>query len=123
MWYDKPDAYNGEPEIKWFEDLETVFDDTRVLSGRPGEGIAMARRKGDTWWAAALANNDGGRQTIDLSFLEPGKKYEATIYTDGGEKVKTRTHVAVDTKKVKNTDKLAFELAPRGGVAIKFRPL
>ncbi len=123
LWYDKPDAYNGEPEIKWFEDLETVFDDTRVLSGRPGEGIAMARRKGDTWWAAALANNDGGRQTVDLSFLEPGKKYEATIYTDGGEKVKTRTHVAVDTKKVKNTDKLAFELAPRGGVAIKFRPL
>lgn len=123
LWYDKPDAYKGEPEIKWFEDLETVFDDSRVLSGRPGEGIAMARRKGSTWWAAALANNDGGRQTIDLSFLDPGKKYEATIYTDGGEKVKTRTHVAIDSKKVKNTDKLTFDLAPRGGVAIKFMPL
>lgn len=123
FWYDNPTLYGGEPEISWFEDLQTVFDDTRVLSGRPGESIAMARRKADTWWAAALANNDGGRQTVDLSFLDPGKKYTATIYTDGGDKVKTRTHVAIDTKKVKSTDKLTFDLAPRGGVAIKFMPL
>lgn len=123
FWYDNPTLYGGEPEISWFEDLQTVFDDTRVLSGRPGESIVMARRKADTWWAAALANNDGGRQTVDLSFLDPGKKYTATIYTDGGDKVKTRTHVAIDTKKVKSTDKLTFDLAPRGGVAIKFMPL
>lgn len=123
FWYDNPSLYGGEPEISWFEDLETVFDDTRVLSGYPGRGIAMARRKADTWWAAALANNEGGRQTIDLSFLEPGRKYVATVYTDGGEKVTTRTHVAVDTRKVKSTDRLTFDLAPRGGVAIKITPL
>ena len=123
FWYDNPTLYGGEPEISWLEDLETVFDDTRVLSGRPGQSIAMARRKGDNWWAAALANNEGGQQVIDLSFLDPGKKYEAVIYTDGGEKVKTRTQVAINTKKVKNTDKLTFDLAPRGGVAIKITPL
>lgn len=123
FWYDNPSLYGGEPEISWFEDLETVFDDTRVLSGYPGRGIAMARRKADTWWAAALANNEGGRQTIDLSFLEPGRKYVATVYTDGGEKVTTRTHVGVDTRKVKSTDRLTFDLAPRGGVAIKITPL
>lgn len=123
FWYDNPTLYGGEPEISWFEDLETVFDDSRVLSGYPGKGIAMARRKADTWWAAALANNEGGRQTIDLSFLDPDRRYEAIIYTDGGDKVKTRTHVAIDTKKVKNTDRLTFDLAPRGGVAIKIRPI
>ena len=123
FWYDNPTLYGGEPEISWLEDLETVFDDTRVLSGRSGQSIAMARRKGDNWWAAALANNEGGQQVIDLSFLDPGKKYEAVIYTDGGEKVKTRTQVAINTKKVKNTDKLTFDLAPRGGVAIKITPL
>lgn len=33
---------------KWngFENLQTVFDDTKVLDGAPGKNITMARRKG-----------------------------------------------------------------------------
>ena len=73
FWYDNPRMYKGEPEIKWFEDLETTFDDTKVLGGFPGRDIVMARRKGDIWWVAAMVNNDGAKETIDLSFLEPGR--------------------------------------------------
>lgn len=122
FWYDNPTLYNGEPEIKWFEDLETTFDDTKVLDGYPGKNIVMARRKGDVWWAAALANNDGGEQEISLSFLDPSKKYMAEIYTDDSE-VKTRTKVKVSQKKVSGKDTLKFNLAPRGGVAIRFTPV
>lgn len=122
FWYDNPTLYGGEPEIKWFEDLETTFDDTKVLDGYPGKNIAMARRKGDVWWAAALANNDGGEQEISLSFLDPSKKYIAEIYTDDAE-VKTRTKVNVSQKKVFGKDTLKFNLAPRGGVAIRFTPV
>lgn len=122
FWYDTPDRYHGEPEMKWFEDLETTFDDTKVLDGYPGENIAMARRKGENWWVAAMTNNDARKQTIDFSFLEPGRKYMAEIYTDGGEKVKTATHVAVSTKKVTSKDKLSFDLQPRGGAAIRIVP-
>ena len=122
LWYDTPDRYHGEPEIKWFEDLATTFDDSRVLSGYPGRNITMARRKGDNWWVAAMTNNVGHRETINLDFLEPGKKYVAEIYTDGGDKVKTATHVAITNKKVKSGDKLTFDLAPRGGVAIRITP-
>lgn len=120
FWYDNPTLYEGEPEIKWFEDLETTFDDTKVIDGYPGKGITMARRKGDVWWAAALANNDGGEVEIPLSFLDVGKKYNAEIYTDGGEKVKTKTHVRITSKKVTSKDMLKFNLMPRGGVAIRF---
>lgn len=122
FWYDNPTLYNGEPEIKWFEDLETTFDDTKVLDGYPGKNVVMARRKGDTWWTAALANNDGGEQEISLSFLDPSKKYVAEIYTDDAE-VKTRTKVKVSQKKVSGKDTLKFNLAPRGGVAIRFTPV
>ena len=80
----------------------------------------MARRKGDVWWAAALANNYGGEVEIPLSFLDAGKKYNAEIYTDGGEKVKTKTHVRITSKKVTSKDILKFNLMPRGGVAIRF---
>lgn len=56
-----------------------------------------------------------------MDFLEPGKKYAATIYTDGGEKVKTRTHVAVTDKSVTSKTVLKFDLLPRGGVAMIVR--
>ena len=119
FWYDNPTMYGGEPEVKWFEDLLTTFDDSRVLDGYPGKGITMARRNGDTWWVGSMANNDGGEVEIDFSFLEPGAKYAAEIYSDGGEKVKTRTHVKIDRKKVKAGDRMKFALAPRGGVAMR----
>ena len=122
FWYDKPSQYDGEQEVKWFEDLETTFDDTRVLSGYPGKGITMARRKGDIWWVAAMTNNDGATKEISLSFLDPKKKYRAEIYTDGGDEIKTKTHVKVSSRKVSAKDKLKFELAPKGGVAIRIIP-
>ena len=46
FWYDKPSFYHGEPEMEWFEHLQTVFDDTKVLDGTPAKNITMARRKG-----------------------------------------------------------------------------
>lgn len=122
FWYDFPDRYHGEPEVKWFEDLETTFDDTRVLSGYPGEEIVMARNKGDIWWAAALGNNEARKVSIPLDFLVPGKKYLAEIYTDGDDSVKTATRVNISSKRVSSKDVLKFDLLPRGGVAIRLIP-
>ncbi len=124
LWYDTPDRYQGEKEIKWFEDLATVFDDTRVLDGYPGKGITIARRNGETWWAAALVNNEGGKAIFELSrFLTPGKRYVAEIYTDEkAGKEKSRTGVKVTQKKVRSSDILKFDVPARGGVAIRFSP-
>ena len=121
FWYDNPTLYQGEKEIKWFEDLVTVFDDTRVLDGYPGKGITIARRNGGTWWVASMANNDGGHVDIDLSqILDSKRRYEAEIYTDGGD---SRTKVAISKRKVSAKDKLKFDIVARGGVAIKITPL
>lgn len=40
-------------------------------------------------------------------------------YTPTMKRFKTRTKVAINTKKVKSSDTLRFELKPRGGVALK----
>ncbi len=123
LWYDKPSMYGGEPEIKWFEDLQVSFDDSKVLSGYPGKEIVMARRHGDDWFVGAMTNNDGSRETVDLSFLEPGKQYIAEVYTDGGDEVKTRTGVKCSKWIVDSDDSMAFELKPRGGAAMRLTPL
>ena len=117
LWYDTPSRYNGEPEIEWFENLETVFDDTRVLEGYPGKSVTIARRKGSDWWVGAMTNNEPSVREIDFSFLEPGAKYEARIYTDDP-KVETATKVKCSRKTVKKGDKLKFDLLPKGGAAI-----
>lgn len=123
FWYDNPTRYHGEPEISWFEKLETVFDESRVLAGYPGEGITMARRKGDIWFVGVLGNNDPREVEVDFSFLPTSSVWNATVYSDGGDKVDTVTHVKIDTRKVRPSDRLRFALQPRGGVAIRLEPL
>lgn len=121
FWYDTPDRSNGEPELKWFEDLETTWDDSKVLSGYPGEHIVMARRKGNNWWVGAMTNNEARSLEVPLDFLESGQ-FLATIYEDD-EKIPTKTKIKISEKKVKKGDKLKLHLKEKGGAAIRFEKI
>ena len=123
FWYDKPSFYHGEPEVEWFENLQTVFDDTEVLDGTPGKNITMARRKGQEWFLAAMTNNDGSKENVQLSFLDKDKTYLAYIYTDGGKEVKTRTQVKCSYLLVDASRTMKFDLKPSGGAAVRFVPV
>lgn len=83
----------------------------------------MARRKGDTWFVGVLGNNDAREVEVDFSFLPAKTVWNATVYSDGGDKVDTAAHVKIDTRKVRPSDRLRFALQPRGGVAIRLEPL
>lgn len=123
FWYDKPSFYHGEPEVEWFEKLQTVFDGTKVLDGTPGKNITMARRKGQEWFLAAMTNNDGSKENVQLSFLDKDKTYLAYIYTDGGKEVKTRTQVKCSYLLVEASRTMKFDLKPSGGTAVRFVPV
>ena len=60
--------------------LPTTWDETRLLSGYPGEWVVMARRSGNTWYIAGINGKDS-QQTLsfDTSFLPKGKY---TLFTD-----------------------------------------
>lgn len=117
LWYDTPARYHGEPEIEWFERLRTVWDDSRVLSGYPGEHVVMARRSGDDWWLGAMTNNDARDLSVDFSFLEPGATYTARVFTDDPA-VDTATHVRCATQKITSDTQMSLNLLPRGGAAM-----
>lgn len=117
-WYDVPEDVQDEPELEFFDTLPTVWDDTHVLNGQIGEYIAIARKKENAWFVGAITNNDARKMDLPLSFLNPDKKYELTLYTDGGEKVKTRTHVDIKKKAVNSKTILKLDLLPRGGCAM-----
>jgi len=121
-WYDKPSDSRDEPELKFFDDVHPVWDDTKVLDGIPGEYATIARRNGEEWFVGLITNNDPRKIACSLNFLDPDKTYTAEIYTDGGKEIPTRTKVKTSTYKVNNKTNLLFELKASGGAAIRIIP-
>jgi alpha-glucosidase len=130
-WYDRPinsvpkagGAGGNErfiievPELTFFDQLPTVWDDTKIIEGYPGK-YAVVARKSETKWFVGVLNGDEERDyTIPFDFLDPNTKYEATIFTDD-EKVKTSTRVAVETITVTSGYVLKDKLKQNNGMAI-----
>jgi alpha-glucosidase len=116
-WYDHPSLYQGEPEIEFFDKVKAVWDETKVLNGKVGKYITVARRSGKEWFVGAITNKEKRKITIPTDFLKKGKKYIIQSFQDG-DTVKTRTNVAVSDFKIKGGEVLNFELNASGGVAL-----
>ncbi len=122
FWYDRPEMANDEPELRWFDHLPTVWDETRVLEGTPGSHVVMARRQGQEWWVGAMTNTEARTLTLHTAdFLSAGK-YQVEIYNDDPA-VKTRTHVSAKTIKIKAGKELTLRLLPSGGAVLRFTPI
>ena len=83
---DRPESFLAQPqEVQDFlGQLPTVWDDTRYVSGYPGESAVLARRSGDTWYVAGINGSDEP-QTLatDLGFL--GSEWtEMQLFADDG---------------------------------------
>jgi alpha-glucosidase len=120
-WYDQPSAYQGEPEIEFFDKVKTVWDDTNVLDGEIGEYVTIARKSGEEWFVGTMTNNDARKVSTSLNFLDKGKKYVANLYTDD-ETVQTRTNVRITRVIVDSNSVLSFQLKASGGCAIHLIP-
>ena len=81
MMADSPSKYLQNPECAAFiASIPTTFDETVVLGGEMGEWLALARRKGNTWYVAAMNNWTSRDLQLNLSFLS-GRK--ALVFADG----------------------------------------
>lgn len=57
---DRPSSYLSRPQVEkdFLSNLPTTWDETKLLSGYPGESIVMARRKGSDWYIAGINGKD-----------------------------------------------------------------
>jgi alpha-glucosidase len=122
MVSDYPEAYEGQPGLEFIEKVPSVWDDTRVLAGRPAEHVVLARRSGENWYLGAMTNWDTRDLEIPLDFLGSGE-YEAEVFADGPDADKAATSLNIVRKRVTATDKLAVHLAPGGGAAVILTPV
>ena len=82
---DKPESYLAQPqEVQEFlSTLPAVWDDTRYISGYPGESVVLARKSGDTWYVAGINGRDED-QTLELPLAKLVKDpKEMTLFEDG----------------------------------------
>ena len=115
MLADSPTKYEREQECTDFiSRIPTMYDETVAIDGRMGEYTVVARRKGDTWYVAAMTDWTARNLTIDLSFLGEGT-YEAEIFSDGVNAEKEATDYKHTKQSVKAGDKLDVHLASGGG--------
>ena len=90
---DKPESYLSQPqEVQDFlSHLPAVWDETRFVSGYPGESVVLARRSGQTWYIAGINGTDEQKEltlptgilSLLTSRLSPLK---ITAFLDAGER-------------------------------------
>jgi alpha-glucosidase len=101
------------------------WEETRVLSGRIGDHVVVARRErgGDAWYLGAITDEEARTFEIPLDFLGGGR-WTAEIWADGPDADWKENPLALDVRRetVEAGDTLTLRLAPGGGQAIRFRP-
>ncbi|MCD0488275.1 glycoside hydrolase family 97 protein [Pedobacter sp. MC2016-14] len=119
MLSDNPTVYMKEQETTDFiASVPTVFDATVALDGKVGEYTVLARRKGNTWFVAALNNWNARDIEVDLSAL--GKiPSGAVIMQDGINADRDATDYKKLTLKIPANNKLKIHMAPGGGWAAR----
>ena len=127
MAADTPENYAKYMDaFQFIKDVALDWDSSLYLEAAIGEYITIARKaKGtDNWFVGCKANENGHKSTLKLDFLDKGRKYEATIYTDAKDASYDKNPKAykIYKKTVKHGDKLTLTAAAGGGYAISIMP-
>ncbi|GHV25115.1 glucan 1,4-alpha-glucosidase SusB [Bacteroidia bacterium] len=127
MAADLPENYNRFLDaFQFIKDVAIDWDESKYLEAEPGEYVTVARKaKGsDNWFIGNVAGYSGFTSNISFDFLEPGKKYIATIYADAKEAHYKTNPQAYTIKQITVTSqsKLKQVSAPGGGYAISVVP-
>ncbi|QHS56847.1 glycoside hydrolase family 97 protein [Mucilaginibacter sp. 14171R-50] len=116
---DSPTEYEKYPDImKYLSAVPTTFDETLVLDARVGEYIAIAKKKGDSWYLGAMTNWDARDINLDLSFLPANTNYIADIYTDAADADKNASKYEHKTITINRQNKLDLKLMQGGGAVV-----
>ena len=126
MASDLPENYEGQPAFQFIEDVPTDWQDTQVLHAQIGDYVTVVRqdRNSEDWYLGSITDENARTLEAPLTFLTPGQTYVAEIYADGADADWESNPLAIDIRQVLVDNEMVFalELAPGGGMAIRFRP-
>lgn len=115
-WYNRPDDLDNAPGLHFFDVVPTTWDQTLPIDGQIGQYVVVARRSGRQWFVGAMTGSEARDIKMPLSFLEPGRDYQATIYRDGKEDLICEVTAATAEQR------FSLPLMPRGGAVVHLQP-
>src|SRR3989442_8995184 len=127
MAADLPENYVNQPAFQFIRDVAVDWDTSRVIDGKIGDYVVVARRQRNSrpWVLGAITDEQARTFDVPLTFLDPGTSYVADIYADGaGANWETNPlPVTIAHRTVTRASHLRLVLAPGGGQAIRIRPV
>lgn len=126
MAADLPENYEKHMDaFQFIKDVALDWDKSVYLEAEPMEYITAARKaKGtDNWFVGGVTGADDRTATVNMNFLDKGRKYIATIYQDAPDaNYKTNPQAYVITqKKVTSKTVLKIKEVAGGGFAISIK--
>ncbi len=127
MAADLPENYEQRPDaFQFIKDVPTDWEESIALDGEVGQFAVFARqeRGGDDWYVGAISGDRPKAIAFPLSFLEPDRRYIATIYRDGDDAdwESAPYDVVIEERSVSAKDSLELRLGAGGGAAVRLRP-
>ena len=122
VFCEHPKHVLGQAGADFLTMVPTVWDDTRFVSGYPGEHIVMAKQSGEQWFIAAMNNSEKRTLEVDTSFLQAGE-YELEYWADGNDSEKAPTSVKKGKTKITAGKPLKLKLGASGGYVGIFTPV
>lgn len=128
MAADLPENYNRFLDaFQFIKDVPVDWATSKYLEAEPGYYLTIARKdkKSNDWYVGNSNGYNARIATVNMDFLEKGKKYEATIYADAeNADYKTNPQAYKITKqKVTNKTKLLLKTAAGGGFGISIKEI
>jgi alpha-glucosidase len=128
MAADLPENYEQHLDaFQFIRDVPADWEQSRTLQAVIGDYVVVARqaRGRSDWFLGAVTDERARTLSQSLSFLTPGKRYEAQIYADAAEADFRTNPVAyvISKRVVTSKDTLPLLLKPGGGQAIRFKAL
>lgn len=124
MMCDSPSKYESEQECTDFiAGIPTVWDETVILSGKMGEHIVTARRKGSDWYIGGINGWEPMEIEIDLSMLSLPTNSKMTLFTDGINASRNGNDYVRKNSEVDTSKPIKVHLSNGGGFAAKISPV
>lgn len=128
MAADLPEHYEQHLDaFQFIKDVPLEWERSVYLEAEPMEYVTIARKdkNSDEWYVGSTAGTADRKSTISLSFLEPGRKYDATIYAEAPDAntVDGQQRYKITHKTVTSKSKLTLNALAGGGYAISIKPL
>jgi alpha-glucosidase len=125
MAADLIENYEAQPAFEFIRDVPVDWQDTKVLEGKIGDYVVVARqeRGGPDWFVGAITDEEARTFELRLTFLPAGESYVAEIYGDGADAhwLHDPLPLEISERPVDASSMLTLELAPGGGQAIRIR--